>query len=89
MNSATANLVIEYVWAFLALLLAMFITAIVRMPHELAVAGSIENAGLSPASAAARYGRGPYQGRHARGRAGQVATGPPWGPAPEPPGPPR
>jgi hypothetical protein len=89
MNAATANLVIVCVWAFLALLLTMFITAIVRVPQELAVAGPVDSALLTPVSAAARYGRGPYRGRHARGRAGQVATGPPWGPAPEPPGLPR
>ena len=85
MNAATANMVIGSVWAFLALLLAIFLAAIVRTPHELAAAGPAEHAG--PAAApSVRSSRAPYIGRHARGRSGQAAAGPPWEPAPEPPG---
>lgn len=87
MNAATANLVIAVVWALLALLLAMFLTAIVRTPQELAGAGPADHAApIAPvAAAAARYSRTPYTGRHARGRTGHGTAGPPWDPAPEPP----
>jgi hypothetical protein len=88
MNAATANLVIASVWAFLALLLAMFLTAIVRTPQELVAAGPAQHAG-QPAGSVARYARTPYIGRHARGRSGHLAAGPPWDPAPEPPALPR
>ncbi len=88
MNVATTNLVIACVWAGLAVLLVMFLTAIVRAPAELTVAGPDQSAALAPVSVA-RYGRMPYVGRHAHGRTGQVSTGPPWDPAPEPRGLPR
>ena len=71
MNGATATMVIESVWAFLVLLLATFLVAIVRVPPELASAASPPKH---------------YIGRHARGRKPALPAGPPRGPAASPPG---